>query len=130
MVWTIQDAAPLSGGSVSFALALEDGADAAVLEVSVKDSEGETVSAEKQVPVKQENCLTVCHELTGSGKEQHEEEVSRFTIRLWNRNGEELAGTYTYTGSREGTLRSGDTIELSENDLSPSIQCSPAAPMR
>ena len=117
VVWTIQDAAPLSGGSVSFALALEDGADAAVLEVSVKDSEGETVSAEKQVPVKQENCLTVCHELTGSGKEQHEEEVSRFTIRLWNRNGEELAGTYTYTGSREGTLRSGDTIELCGNEF-------------
>ena len=117
VVWTIQDAAPLSGGSVSFALALEDGTDAAVLEVSVKDSEGETVSAEKLVPVKKENCLTVYHELTGSGKKQHEEEVSRFTIRLWNRNGEELAGTYAYTGSREGTLRSGDTIELCGNEF-------------
>ena len=117
VVWTISQAAPLSQGSVSFASALTEGAEAAALSVTVENSNKESFSSEKRVPVKQENRLTVYSELTGSGKEQHKGETSRFTIRLWNRNGDELAGTYVYTGSRDGTMRSGDTIELSGNEF-------------
>ena len=117
VVWTVSQAAPLSQGSVSFASELTKEAEAAALSVTVENSNKESFSSEKRVPVRQENRLTVYSELTGSGKEQHKGETSRFTIRLWNRNGDELAGTYAYTGSCDGTMRSGDTIELSENEF-------------
>lgn len=65
----------------------------------------------------QEHCLTVYNGLTGSAAEQTEKETSLFTVQLWNQKGDELAGTYSYTGSREGTLKSGDTIELAGNEF-------------
>lgn len=118
ITWTIHQAAPLSQGSVSFAGALTgSGSSSAVVSVTVQDTEGETFASEKEVPVIKENSLTIYNELTGSGKEQHQKEESRFTIRLWNRHGEELGGTYAYTGSKEGTLKSGDTVELAGNEF-------------
>ena len=114
--WTIKKVAPYTQGSVSFASAVNEDASSVSLSVTAKAA-GKIFETTKQVPVKQENSLTVYNELTGSGKELHQGETSEFTIRLFDERGDELAGSYAYTGSKEGMLRSGDTITLAGNEF-------------
>ncbi len=78
---------------------------------------GKTLEAERAVPVIKKNCLTLCNSLTGSGAKVYVNEEEEYTVRLWyNLTGKELAGTYSYTGSRTGTMTSGDKITLKANE--------------
>ena len=79
--------------------------------------DGTSYQTEKTVQVLQKNRLTIYNELTGSGKELYENEESVFLVRLWDERGNELAGTYSYSGSREGTMRSGDRLSLAGNEF-------------
>lgn len=115
VTWTIRGAAPYSQGQVSFAASVKEGAREVSLDAEVW-IEGEGYSGTKTVPVLQANSLTVYNELTGSGQKQHASEGSVFTIRMWDQNGEELAGRYSYKGSQEGFLRSGEQITLAGNE--------------
>ena len=114
--WTISGVQPYSQGSVSFAGTVVD---KSTLETNVKvatvvgTKKFETV---KTVPVQQKNQLTVFYELVGSGKTLHQEEKATFQIRMWDKRGTELAGSYRYSGSYTGTLKSGETVELAGNE--------------
>ena len=122
--WTIPDVKPYAMGSVSFAASLaKDCGGETRLAVRVKAG-SRTLTGTKLVPILKPNQLTVFYELTGSGQETFQKEPSRFTIRLWDERGRELAGSYAYTGSKNGVLRSGDTIELAGNQY---ITIDPAA---
>lgn len=90
--------------------------DSAAITVTMKWNRSTTVTT-KEVPILQPNRLTVFHELTGSGRKLYAEEESRFTVRLYRENGEELKGSYDYSGSRSGRMRSGDTITLAGNEF-------------
>ena len=116
LIWNIRQAVPLSQGSVTFTAEAVSGE---AVEVSVEQemADGKRFGNRKTVPVLKQNQLTIYNELTGSGKEQAENVPSLFTVQMWNRKGDELAGTYAYTGSRKGTLKSGDTIELAGNEF-------------
>lgn len=116
LVWKIRQAAPLSQGSVKFIAETVSG-ESAEIAAELELGKEKQLKGRKTVPVLQEHCLTVYNGLTGSAAEQTEKETSLFTVQLWNQKGDELAGTYSYTGSREGTLKSGDTIELAENEF-------------
>lgn len=117
LTYVFRDVAPLSGGTVSFATQLTG--DALTTELVVKMEIGEdSIRATKTVPVLQPNKLTIYSELTGSGKDIYADEESSFIVHLYDsRNGEELKGSYAYTGSREGSLRSGDKITLAGNEF-------------
>lgn len=116
IVWKIRQAPPFSQGSVKLMAEIASG-EAAELCAELELEDGKRLKGRKSVPVLKEHSLTVYNELTGSGTEQTETETSLFTVQMWNRKGDELAGTYSYTGSREGTLKSGDTIELAGNEF-------------
>lgn len=114
--WRIENVAPGSGGYVSFVGELGKKAEK---EVSVKAAvqvSGKDYKTTKTVPVLQKNQLIVSNVLTGSGKEIYKEEETKFKVRLYSSSGEELRGTYSYTGSREGELRSGDVVTLKGNE--------------
>ena len=114
--WTISGVQPYSQGSVSFAGTVVD---RSTLETTVKvatvvgTKKFETV---KTVPVQQKNQLTVFYELVGSGKTLHQAEKAIFQIRMWDKRGMELAGSYRYSGSYTGVLKSGETVELAGNE--------------
>lgn len=117
ITWLIGTAAPFASGSVSFAASIaKDTAEATEIAVTVQTG-SKTYETGKYIPIQKDNCLTVWNELTGSGKEQHRNEESAFTIRLWDKKGNELAGKYAYTGSSTGMLRSGDSITLRGNEF-------------
>ena len=103
--WKIRQAAPLSQGSVKFIAETVSG-ESAEIAAELELGKEKQLKGRKTVPVLQEHCLTVYNGLTGSAAEQTEKETSLFTVQLWNQKGDELAGTYSYTGSREGTLKS------------------------
>lgn len=114
--WKVRQAAPLSQGSVKFMAEAVSG-EAAEISAELVLEDGKRLTGRKTVPILKWNHLTVYNELTGSGTEQAENETALFTIKMWNRKGDELAGTYAYTGSRKGILRSGDTIVLAGNEF-------------
>ena len=115
--WTVENVAPYTQGSVSFASAVADRT-AVQIPVSVTTKvNGTSYKTVKTTPIQKENQLTVYNELTGSGKTIFHTEESAFTIRLWDSKGDELAGRYAYTGSKNGYLRSGDTITLAGNEF-------------
>lgn len=117
ITWLIGTAEPFASGSVSFAASIaKDTAEATEIAVTVQTG-SKTYETGKYIPIQKDNCLTVWNELTGSGKEQHRNEESVFTIRLWDKKGNELAGKYAYTGSSTGMLRSGDSITLRGNEF-------------
>lgn len=114
--WRIEEVAPYTQGSVSFASEIKEGAASVLVNASVK-VEQQSFSAQKRVPIRQPGALTIYNELTGSGRELHREEISRFNVRLWDAQGNELPGSYAFSGSRSGRIRSGDVIELSGNEF-------------
>lgn len=116
LVWKIRQAAPLSQGNVKIIAETVSGETAEVA-VKLELGDGQQLKGKKTVPVLKEDHLTVYNELTGSGAAQTGQETSLFTVKMWNRKGDELAGTYAYTGSRDGTLKSGDTVELAGNEF-------------
>lgn len=116
LVWRIRQAAPLSQGNVKIIAETVSGETAEVA-VKLELGDGQQLKGKKTVPVLKEDHLTVYNELTGSGAAQTGQETSLFTVKMWNRKGDELAGTYAYTGSRDGTLKSGDTVELAGNEF-------------
>lgn len=117
ITWLIGTAEPFASGSVSFAASIaKDTADATEIAVTVQAG-SKTYETGKYIPIQKDNCLTVWNELTGSGREQHRDEESVFTVRLWDEKGNELAGKYAYTGSSTGMLRSGDSITLRGNEF-------------
>lgn len=116
VAWSIPDVPPFTQGTVSFAADLAEGhGNDTLLSVEVRAGK-QTYTGEKRTPILRPNQLTLRNELTGSGQEPYAAQTSRFTIRLWDERGRELAGSYRYTGSRSGILRSGDSIELAGNE--------------
>lgn len=117
ITFTLTDVMPFAEQSVEFITAHEFvNFDAHELDVTVTIA-GKTLHSEKSIPVIKKNNLTIWNELTGSGRALHEGETSEFKVRFWyNVTGDELAGTYSYTGSKTGTIMSGDTIELAGNE--------------
>jgi len=78
---------------------------------------GKTYQTEKTVPTVKAGTVTLHNELTGSSKEIYADEESSYRIRMFYRpTGDELTGTYAYTGSRSGNLKSGDTVTLKGNE--------------
>lgn len=77
---------------------------------------GKIVVTTKTVPVLQPDCLTIYNELTGSGKRIYADETNSFTVRLYSSAGEELKGSYDFSGSYTGNIKSGDTITLAGNE--------------
>ena len=72
---------------------------------------------QKTVPVLSYGKVVLFNELTGSGKECYSDQRTWFRVKLMNsQNGQELLGTYPYSGSRSGTLQSGDIIGLLGNE--------------
>ena len=121
--WTIHDVGPYSQRSVSFAASIEEEKGKNLITPSYAaltaevSAAGRKIVSEKTVPVMRGNSLTIYNELTGSGKEIFGNEESEFTVRLWDERGSELAGIYSYSGSRKGALRSGDSIFLAGNEF-------------
>lgn len=117
ITWVIENVAPLHGGYVSFATEITDrNAHETRVEATLTFN-GKTLTSTKETPILQPNQLTIVNELTGSGKEVYADEESTFKVRLYNSAGAELKGSYRYTGSRAGELRSGDEITLSGNEF-------------
>ena len=117
VTWTIPDVQPYTQGRVSFAASVSDQTAGSIRITVGTEVDGASYQTEKTVPVLQKNRLTIYNELTGSGKELYENEESVFLVRLWDERGNELAGTYSYSGSREGTMRSGDRLSLAGNEF-------------
>lgn len=121
IVWTVPDVKPLHGGYVDFAVEITDknGLSVAVSATvgAAQISAGSSDKTVKTIPVLQPNKLTVFNELTGSGQLLHAERYDRFTVYLYSDKGEELKGAYVYTGSRSGSLKSGDEILLDGNEF-------------
>ncbi len=76
---------------------------------------GEKIENQKTVPVLWPNHLTVFYEVTGNRKEL-EDGQHQVQVFLYTEQGEELKGSYHYKGSKEGSLRSGDILELADNE--------------
>lgn len=117
LVFHLDQVGTLVSGMVMFTADVSgtEGKEAAIT-VTMKQN-GSTVVMTKEVPVLQPNRLTVFHELTGSGKKLYSDEESEILIHLYRENGEELKGTYAYSGSRTGMMKSGDTIALAGNEF-------------
>lgn len=72
---------------------------------------------QKTVPVLTYGKVVLFNELTGSGKERYKDQKTSFRVKLYDAStGRELPGTYSYSGSRTGMIKSGDTISLSGNE--------------
>ena len=72
---------------------------------------------QKTVPVLTYGKVVLFNELTGSGKERYKDQKTSFRVKLYDTStGRELSGTYSYSGSRTGMIKSGDTISLSGNE--------------
>lgn len=117
LVFHLDQVGTLVSGMVMFTADVSgtEGKEAAIT-VTMKQN-GSTVVMTKEVPVLQPSRLTVFHELTGSGKKLYSDEESEILIHLYRENGEELKGTYAYSGSRTGMMKSGDTIALAGNEF-------------
>ena len=99
-----------------YACQLSPGAKEATVRAAVRCM-GKTTEEKKVVPVLQKNRLTLFYEVTGTGKESAEGNSRKFRVFLYRESGEELKGTYQYQGSREGSLRSGDSLTLKANEF-------------
>lgn len=106
---------PLQGGAVTFTT--EAGGESSVVTAELSCN-GKSIRTAKEVPVLLPGRLTIFNELTGSGKTIHADETEEFEVRLYTEAGEELRGSYAYSGSGgEGMLRSGDHVELAGNQF-------------
>lgn len=118
----IKDAEPLECGSVMILTEIDaDSLESRITaELTIRKAgtfqEEMNFKEEKAVPILQRNMLTVFHELTGSGKDISQDTVSQFEIRLYAADGEELKGRCSYTGSKSGSLKSGETVSLAGNE--------------
>lgn len=77
---------------------------------------------QKTVPVLTYGKVVLFNELTGSGKERYKDQKTSFRVKLYDAStGRELPGTYSYSGSRTGMIKSGDTISSLVMNMSRSI---------
>lgn len=116
LLYFVKGVRPGESRDMTFAFEADESELAVRAEVILR-YEKNTIASVKEVPLRQENCLTVYHELTGSGKELFAGEESCFEIHLYTADGEELRGRYAYKGSKSGFLRSGDVISLAGNEF-------------
>lgn len=118
----IKDAEPLECGTVMVVTEIDaDSLESRLsAELTIRKAgtalEKVNVKGEKEVPVLQRGRLTVFQELTGSGKDLSQDTESQFEIHLYAENGEELRGRCSYTGSKSGNLKSGETVSLAGNE--------------
>ncbi|MCI8517881.1 MAG: hypothetical protein HFG75_13615 [Hungatella sp.] len=77
---------------------------------------GITAQDKVTVPVLRKNRLIIFHQVTGTGKDFEPDSEREFQVFLYTADGEELRGRYEYTGSREGSVKSGGYITLSANE--------------
>lgn len=116
LTFTIPDVKPLQGGYVTFELEADHGFSSTSVIATLKSS-GKTTVTTKETPILQANKLTIFNELTGSGKYLFADQTSQFKVQLYNDAGVELKGSYEYTGSKNGIIKSGDTISLAGNEF-------------
>lgn len=117
IVYTIPDVKPLHGGYVEFELEIDnkDYLSTSVI-ATIKFNETTAVTT-KETPILQANQLTIYNELTGSGKYLFAAQENQFRVHMYNDTGAELKGSYAYSGSKSGILKSGDMIRLSGNEF-------------
>ncbi len=116
LIFSLPKQKALTEGAVTFITSVDEHSWASSVTASIR-CHGNTCVTTKTVPVRRKNQITIFHELTGSGKRLYEDQESRFTVRLFHgKTGEELRGMYHYQGSRDGYIRSGDTVCLAGNE--------------
>lgn len=116
LTFTIPDVKPLQGGYVTFELEADHDFSSTSV-IATLTSSGKTTVTTKETPILQANKLTIFNELTGSGKYLFADQTSQFKVQLYSSTGVELKGSYEYTGSKNGIIKSGDTISLAGNEF-------------
>lgn len=127
LVFEIPAVRSLESGTVSFSIKVSaEGAGAASKVTATLEGGGISRTTVREVPVLQPGMLTVFCQATGNRQSTEAGpggspalDLVReypFRIRLFDKNGEELRGRYSWNSRHaSGTLRSGDTVLLEEN---------------
>lgn len=105
-----------AGGAAYAAFTTQVSGEASTIEARAEYN-GTVSETQKTVPVLTYGKVVLFNELTGSGKERYKDQKTSFRVKLYDTStGRELSGSYSYSGSRTGMIKSGGTISLSGNE--------------